>query len=305
MNVGKNIAALRKSANLTQEQLAEKCNVSRQAVTKWETGESEPSIERLIMLSNCFGVTIDEMIKGDTTKKEVESFYKNITMEELYNRIEVVLFQVSFWDRNGVRDLDEDEQHKLNILWNLYHLIKNKFVDKRGKVYSRYLIGNTTSEERKEYVSRMRGMGKYEYDFLVNDYISGKNEINEVLDAIINDLDKRFEVLNKIDREKMNNEILNQYVQLQNAVLDLQEWDDYSEQKQREIEERVNKVISEIEGQTLVGRFMEIWGQEILDAYANKDMDKAIELENDLEVFEIFVRSKIPVETEKISHSCD
>lgn len=50
MNVGKNIASLRKSSRITQEQLAEKCNVSRQAVTKWEVGETEPTIERLAMI---------------------------------------------------------------------------------------------------------------------------------------------------------------------------------------------------------------------------------------------------------------
>ena len=59
MGLGQNIAALRKFKGMTQEKLAEKCNVSRQAVAKWETGESELSIEKLVALSRVFNISID------------------------------------------------------------------------------------------------------------------------------------------------------------------------------------------------------------------------------------------------------
>ena len=60
MSLGENIVALRKKRGLTQEKLAEVIEVSRQSVTKWESGESEPSIDKLIKLSKYFGVSIDE-----------------------------------------------------------------------------------------------------------------------------------------------------------------------------------------------------------------------------------------------------
>ena len=60
MSLGENIVALRKKRGLTQEKLAEVFAVSRQPVTKWENGESEPSIDKLIKLSKYFGVSIDE-----------------------------------------------------------------------------------------------------------------------------------------------------------------------------------------------------------------------------------------------------
>ena len=60
MSLGENIVALRKKRGLTQEKLAEGFEVSRQSVTKWESGESEPSIDKLIKLSKYFGVSIDE-----------------------------------------------------------------------------------------------------------------------------------------------------------------------------------------------------------------------------------------------------
>ena len=55
----------RKKNMLTQEELAYQLNVSRQTVTKWETGTIYPNIEYLIKLSNLFGVSIDYLVKED------------------------------------------------------------------------------------------------------------------------------------------------------------------------------------------------------------------------------------------------
>ena len=60
--IGDNIADLRKSLNLSQEELAEKLNVSRQAISKWERNESYPETENLIALSKLFNVSIDDLI---------------------------------------------------------------------------------------------------------------------------------------------------------------------------------------------------------------------------------------------------
>ncbi len=59
-----NIKKLRKDRGLTQEELAEKLNVSRQAVAKWELGQSYPDVEKLIELSSFFRVTIDSLLKS-------------------------------------------------------------------------------------------------------------------------------------------------------------------------------------------------------------------------------------------------
>ncbi len=64
MDIGQRIYELRNNIGLTQEQLAEKLNISRQSVTKWESNRSAPDLDRLIQLSNLFGVTIDFLIKG-------------------------------------------------------------------------------------------------------------------------------------------------------------------------------------------------------------------------------------------------
>ena len=55
------IYTLRRKQGLSQEQLAEKIGVSRQAISKWEGGLSTPELDKLKALSDCFGVTLDEL----------------------------------------------------------------------------------------------------------------------------------------------------------------------------------------------------------------------------------------------------
>ena len=62
MKFNENLKYLRKQAGLTQEQLAEKLDVSRQAITKWESGQSLPDIENLKEISYIFSVSIDSLV---------------------------------------------------------------------------------------------------------------------------------------------------------------------------------------------------------------------------------------------------
>lgn len=63
MELSEKILTLRKSRDLTQEQLAEQLNVSRQSISKWESGQSIPEIEKIMLLSSIFDVTTDYLLK--------------------------------------------------------------------------------------------------------------------------------------------------------------------------------------------------------------------------------------------------
>ncbi len=63
MDFSEKLIALRKSRNLTQEQLAEKLNVSRQSVSKWESGQVIPDAGKLVEVSKIFDVTLDTLLK--------------------------------------------------------------------------------------------------------------------------------------------------------------------------------------------------------------------------------------------------
>ena len=67
MNLPQNLQYLRKRDKITQEDLADKLGVSRQSVSKWETGEAYPETDKLILICDLFGTTLDELIRGDLT----------------------------------------------------------------------------------------------------------------------------------------------------------------------------------------------------------------------------------------------
>ena len=67
MNLSEKIITLRTNNNMSQGDLAEKLNVSRQSVSKWETGASIPDLEKLIAMSELFQITLDELVKGGST----------------------------------------------------------------------------------------------------------------------------------------------------------------------------------------------------------------------------------------------
>lgn len=87
------IIRLRKKNGWSQEELADKMNVSRQAVSKWEAAQSIPSLEKILQLSDFFGVTTDYLLKDEIENEEftdstIESNVKRITLEEANKFIE-------------------------------------------------------------------------------------------------------------------------------------------------------------------------------------------------------------------------
>ena len=65
MNISNRIIRLRKQKGWSQEELAEKLDVSRQSVSKWESSASVPDLTRILQMSELFGVTTDYLLKGD------------------------------------------------------------------------------------------------------------------------------------------------------------------------------------------------------------------------------------------------
>ena len=64
------IALLRKQSGWSQEELAERLNVSRQSVSKWESGVSQPELDKVLALSELFGVSTDFLLKGELAEPE-------------------------------------------------------------------------------------------------------------------------------------------------------------------------------------------------------------------------------------------
>jgi len=98
---GKRLTNYRKAKNLTQNEIAEKLNVSPQAVSKWENDISSPGIDSLVILSELFDVSLDELLGKETPKTE---FVEKQTKKDLNN----LVFKI-------VVDSEEGDHVKLNL----------------------------------------------------------------------------------------------------------------------------------------------------------------------------------------------
>lgn len=67
--LGERLYGLRRKQGLSQEQLAEKIGVSRQTISKWEGNLSTPDLDKLIVLADCFGVSLDELARHERTSQ--------------------------------------------------------------------------------------------------------------------------------------------------------------------------------------------------------------------------------------------
>ncbi|MHB1152532.1 MAG: helix-turn-helix domain-containing protein [Eubacteriales bacterium] len=85
MTLGEKIQQLRKAGGLSQEQLAEQLDVSRQSVSKWELGDAVPDISKIIMISELFSVSTDELLKQNNSNvicKEITEHPQDKTLLE-------------------------------------------------------------------------------------------------------------------------------------------------------------------------------------------------------------------------------
>lgn len=103
MSFGENLKKLRKEHNLSQEALAEKLDVSRQAVSKWESDAGFPEVDKLILIAKIFNASLDKMLRTELGRKpsmqEIidEGWTKAIKAQKEY---EQKLFQKAFLEDN-------------------------------------------------------------------------------------------------------------------------------------------------------------------------------------------------------------
>lgn len=141
MYFSEKLKEIRKNEGLSQEQLAEKIGVSRQAVTKWETGKGLPDIENMMIIAEIFKTTLDELISSPkATNTETENFQNNTyTSETIYDIDREKHFDIKVGSVNTVL-LSTGNDEKLHIclssevLNNLNNLFKVKLDTNRNRL---------------------------------------------------------------------------------------------------------------------------------------------------------------------------
>lgn len=96
MQIGNKLNQLRKLSGMTQEQLAEKINVSRQTISKWEADNTSPDLESIVKISRIFHVSLDDLL-GEAEASVTNRNEEQITLEDLmkinlHNRKMMLLF---------------------------------------------------------------------------------------------------------------------------------------------------------------------------------------------------------------------
>ena len=99
MDLGKKIMTMRNEKNLSQEQLAEKLNVTRQTISNWENGKFYPDIDSLVNLSKFFNISLDDLLSYDDKvldylkdSTDIVKSNKNILYAVLLNILLIIAF---------------------------------------------------------------------------------------------------------------------------------------------------------------------------------------------------------------------
>ncbi|MBO5208559.1 MAG: helix-turn-helix domain-containing protein [Lachnospiraceae bacterium] len=115
IEIANRLVGLRKANNLSQEALAEKLGISRQAVSKWERAEASPDTDNLILLARLYGVSLDELLKTDEeiiSDIEYNTKQENGSVEdvsETTNRFETeVAIGIGCGDKDMEENMEED-----------------------------------------------------------------------------------------------------------------------------------------------------------------------------------------------------
>lgn len=87
MEFNNRLYQLRKQKGFSQEELANRLNVSRQTISKWELGDSTPNMEKLIALSDLFKISLDELVKGEISSVKSDFSSKSDTINLLNEKV--------------------------------------------------------------------------------------------------------------------------------------------------------------------------------------------------------------------------
>lgn len=129
MSFAEKIFDLRTRSKLSQEAMAEKLAVSRQAVSKWESGVTLPETEKLIMISNMFGVSLDYLLKDQPREKthdRTSESLDRVILRFLGSAQDIEEISKTLIDvmQDGI--IDEEERNKLDaIIVTLDEIAKN------------------------------------------------------------------------------------------------------------------------------------------------------------------------------------
>lgn len=146
MEISDRLRVLREEQGYSQNDLAEKLNISRQSISKWELGKSTPDITYFIKLSEIYNITLDELIKGKEFQENIKDNIKNNEFKEdkvlMDNESKIYNYELEkedeFVDHNKIKVLNDklEKESKGKVLGSNNmeeEILENKKKDKSFK----------------------------------------------------------------------------------------------------------------------------------------------------------------------------
>ena len=215
--IGKFILKLRTEKNLSQYQLADMIPISRQAVSKWERGESIPDSSTLLRLSKIFDVTINELLEGKKLKtnsiKELEKTTLSILDESnnktkklkrnliIYTLIITILL-LSFLSYYFINSYNQTKVYIISGHTNSFKIRNGLYLSTRGRKYLK--VSNIEYDENIE-------IKNIKFYYKKNNKINMISEVKDLENFIITDLDGYYETLSKENEKYLLN---NSYIDI-------------------------------------------------------------------------------------------
>ena len=170
MELGQRLKDLRNINNISQEELADKIYVSRQTVSSWENDKSYPDIHSLLMLSELFGVSLDDLVKGDIEKMK-EKIDQNVIYD--FKKDSNIFALLMFVCVVSVIPLFKYLKALGIIIWAiiailmLYYAKKVEDVKKKNDIYTYKEIVAFTNGEKLDGIEKAREEGKRNYQRVI------------------------------------------------------------------------------------------------------------------------------------------
>ena len=166
MELNEQIKKYRTEMNLSQEELAEKIYVTRQSVSNWENGKTYPDIHSLLLLSSLFGISLDQLVKGDIEIMKEEIKKDEIAKMNRYGKIYTIMLIITaisavplfMW-------LGVWAFIPWGIIWaiSMYFAFKVEKVKKDNDVQTYKEIVAFTEGKRLDDIQKQREIGKRSY----------------------------------------------------------------------------------------------------------------------------------------------
>lgn len=226
MKFNEKLIKLRKAQGMSQEDLGYELNVTRQTISKWELGESTPEMEKLIQISNYFGVSVDELVSNSEEVTNQNNNKEYVGIDEKYIPNDV---------KNDSSYVNDNKVSKkimaIPIIVLIIPLLMSIILI--AIMVSRHISFNKIRDNGKDMVENMVNTKQEEFENKVTEIVETKQEefenkkevVENKLDTVSDNLEQGTEEFNKEKEEakKFTQEIQNQQEEVEKEFQEMQD----------------------------------------------------------------------------------